>query len=491
MSKDPLHALSAVELLDGYRRRAFSPVEVTQSVLAHIARWEPQLSALYALAPEAALEQARASEARWLKDEALALDGVPLTLKENIATRGTPMPLGTAATVLSPATEDAPPAARMREAGAVLLAKTTMPDYGMLSSGLSSFHPLTRNPWNLDCNPGGSSAGAAAAAAAGYGPLHLGTDIGGSLRLPASWCGIFTLKPSLGRIPIKPPFAGRVAGPMTRTVTDSALMMAALASPDWRDTMSLPAQDIEWMNLDRELKGLRIGLMLNAGWGLDVEPETRAAVEAAARLFEDAGALVQPLPGFSTRSMIDGLDKFWRMRSWLDISALPPERQVLVLPYIREWVSTGGDLSASELFHGYSQMAAFREAAVAACQPYDFVLSPVSPVPAFPAEWASPINDPQRPFEHIAFTLPYNMSEQPAASINCGYTRAGLPIGLQIIGRRFDDLGVLQVARAFEKMRPAQRGWPQPPDALAVDQAEEVPLIRRSKPMANRGRAGY
>ena len=491
----PLYSLSAVELLDGYHRRAFSPVEVTQSVLAHIGRWESHLSALYALTPEVALEQARASEARWLKGEALALDGVPLTLKENIATRGTPMPLGTAATVLSPAIEDAPPAARMREAGAVLLAKTTMPDYGMLSSGLSSFHPLTRNPWNLDRNPGGSSAGAAAAAAAGYGPLHLGTDIGGSVRLPAAWCGIFTLKPSLGRIPIKPPFAGRVAGPMTRTVTDSALMMAALARPDWRDTMSLPAQDIAWMSLDRDVKGLRIGLMLDAGWGLDVEPETRAAVEAAARLFEDAGARVQPLPGFSTRAMIDGLDKFWRMRSWLDISALPPERQVLVLPYIREWVSTGGSLSAAELFHGYSQMAAFREAAVAACQPYDYVLSPVSPVPAFPAEWASPINDPQRPFEHIAFTLPYNMSEQPAASINCGYTKAGLPIGLQIIGQRFDDLGVLQVARAFEQMRPAQRDWPQPPHPLTDDEADadadDLPLIRRSKPMANRGRAGY
>ena len=145
-----------------------------------------------------------------------------------------------AATVLVPAAEDAPPSARLREAGCVILGKTTMPDYGMLTSGLSSFHHLSRNPWNLDHNPGGSSAGAAAAAAAGYGPLHLGTDIGGSIRLPAGLCGIFGLKPSLGRIPIKPPYAGRVAGPMTRTVTDAALMMAELSKPDWRDTMSLP-----------------------------------------------------------------------------------------------------------------------------------------------------------------------------------------------------------------------------------------------------------
>ena len=158
--------------------------------------------------------------------------------------------------------------------------------------------------------------------------------------------------------------------------------------------------------------------------------------------------------------MIDGMDRFWRMRSWLDISALPAERRDKVLPYIRQWVAGGARLTATEVFTGYSQMAALRDAAVAACQPYDFVLSPVSPVPSYAAEWASPLNDPERPFEHIAFTLPYNMSEQPAASINCGYTASGLPIGLQIIGHRHDDLGVLQVSHAYEQLRPAQRPWP-------------------------------
>jgi Asp-tRNA(Asn)/Glu-tRNA(Gln) amidotransferase A subunit family amidase len=348
----------------------------------------------------------------------------------------------------------------VREAGGILVAKTTMPDYGMLSSGLSTFHPLTRNPWDLSMNPGGSSAGAGAAAAAGYGPLHVGTDIGGSIRLPAGWCGVFGLKPSLGRIPIKPPYAGRVAGPMTRTVLDAALLMEVLSRPDWRDTMSLPYQRIEWTALERDVKGLRLGLQLDAGWGLEVEPQTRDAVRAAARAFEAAGAVVEPVQPFTTRAMADGMDSFWRMRSWLDISALPRERQDKVLPYIRQWVAAGARLSAAEVFNGYSQMAAMRDAAVAACQPFDFVLSPVSPVPSYPAEWASPVNDPERPFEHIAFTLPFNMSEQPAASINCGYTRGGLPIGLQIIGRRHDDLGVLQLARAYEQLRPAQRTWP-------------------------------
>ena len=459
-----LHELTAAELLAAYAATTLSPVEVTRDVLAHIAAWEPQLHATYALNPEAALAQAAAAEARWLKGQPCGpLDGVPTTVKENIATQGVPMPVGTAASVLTPALLDAPPAARLREAGAVILGKTTMPDYGMLSSGLSSFHPLTRNPWDLRKNPGGSSAGAAAAAAAGYGPLHLGTDIGGSVRLPAGWCGIFALKPSLGRIPIDPPYAGRVAGPMTRTVQDSAFMMATLSLPDARDTMSLPYQVLAWNQLDCDVRGLKIGLLMDAGWGSAVQPEVRAAVEAAARLFEAAGAIVEPTQPFMTRAMADGMDDFWRTRSWLDISALSEERRSKVLPYIVEWARGGAGLSGERVFRGYSQMGAMRDAAVRACGAFDFVLSPTSPMPAFAAELPSPNNDPSRPFEHIAFTLPYNMSEQPAASINCGYTADGMPIGLQIIGQRFDDVGVLQLARAWEQMRPVQRAWPRVP----------------------------
>jgi Asp-tRNA(Asn)/Glu-tRNA(Gln) amidotransferase A subunit family amidase len=288
----------------------------------------------------------------------------------------------------------------------------------------------------------------------------VGTDIGGSIRLPAGWCGVYGLKPSLGRIPIHPPYAGRVAGPMTRTVEDAALMMRTLSRPDWRDAMSLPWQDIDWAALDIEVKGLKLGLMMDAGWGLAVDPEVAAAVQAAARAFEAAGATVEPMKPCSTREMADGLDRFWRMRSWLDYIALPPERQALVLPYIRAWIASGATLSGPQVFHGYSQMGALRDAAVAACQRFDFVLSPVSPVPSYPAEWASPINDPERPFEHIAFTLPFNMSEQPAASIDCGHTAAGLPIGLQIVGHRHDDLGVLRLSRAWERLRPPPRPWP-------------------------------
>ena len=462
-----LHDLPAQDLLAAYRQRTLSPVEVTQAVLAHMERWEPHIRATYLLRPEHALAQGLASEARWLRGEPQGLlDGVPVTIKENIATQGDPTPLGTAAVPLVPAAADAPPAARLREAGAVMVAKTTMPDYGMLSSGLSSFHPLSRNPWDVSKGPGGSSAGAGAAAAAGYGPLHIGTDIGGSLRLPASWCGIFSLKPSLGRIPIDPPYTGRAAGPMTRTVQDAALMMQVLSQPDARDSMSLPYQPIAWGEYDQgvqRLRGLRLGLLLDAGCGLPVEAEVRAAVEHAARLFEQAGAQVSLMQPFMTQAMLDGMDHFWRMRSYTDLQALPEAQRAKVLPYIRAWAESAAGMTGPQVFQASQQFHTTRVATVKACSGFDYVLSPVAPMPAFAAELPSPTNDPLRPLEHIGFTVPFNMSEQPAASVNCGYTANGLPIGLQIAGARFDDLGVLQVAHAFEQIRGPQRPWPQPP----------------------------
>jgi aspartyl-tRNA(Asn)/glutamyl-tRNA(Gln) amidotransferase subunit A len=465
-----LAALSATQLALAFASKTLSPVEVTQAVFAHSAKWEPQLHALWMPNFENALAQAltsaRASEARWQQGTPRShLDGVPVTLKENIATRGVSVPLGSAATLLTPALQDAPPAARLREAGAVLWAKTTMPDFGMLTSGLSSFHPLTRNPWNLSKNPGGSSAGAGAAAAAGYGPIHLGTDIGGSIRLPAAWCGVVGFKPSAGRVPIHPPYIGRVAGPLTRTVADAALAMATLSQADPRDATSLPPQTIAWNNLPGDatqaaqtLRGLKVGLLMDAGWGLALDAEIHTAVQTAARVFVNAGAHVEAVAPFSTRAMADGINLFWRVRSWLDINSMPPERQALVLPYIREWAAAGTSASTAQLFHGFSQIAALRDAAVAVFHPahqapFDLILSPVCPVNAVAAEHASPTNDPLRAMEHIAFTLPYNMSEQPAISVPCGFNAAGLPIGLQIIGRRHDDIGVLRAGAAFEWLR--------------------------------------
>ncbi len=459
-----LHDLSAVDLIAGYRAKQFSPSEVLEDVLAHIAVWEPHIKALYAFDPDGARATTKASTERWQKSEPIGpLDGVPATIKDNIATKGVPVPLGAASVKLVPAAMDAPPVARLREAGAVIFSKTTMPDYGMLSSGLSSFHPLTRNPWDLSKNPGGSSAGAGAAGAAGYGPLHLGTDIGGSLRLPACWCGLLALKPSLGRIPIDPPYVGRVAGPMTRTVDDAALMMSVLSRPDRRDGMSLPPNDINWKALEKPLRKLRIGLMLDLGVGQALEQDVRDVAVKAAKAFEAAGAVVTEVDSVLTREMLDGLDNFWRARMWDDLSRLAPPERAKALPYILKWAEAGAKLSGVDVIRGFNATMAIRSAAAALFADIDYVVSPVSPVVNFAAELAAPINDPDRPFEHICYTVPWNMSENPAVSINGGFNAAGFPIGVQIVGRRFDDIGVLGMAKAFETLRGPQKPWPSPP----------------------------
>ena len=461
-----IHERSAAELAAAYARGELSPVEATRACLERIQVWEPRINAMYRVHATAALEQARAAEARWRAGQpASALDGVPLTIKENIYTRGDPAPIGTRANEdAAPQSADAPAAARAREAGCVILGKTTMPDFGMLSSGLSSLHGVTRNPWRPDRNPSGSSSGAGAAAVARYAPLHLGTDIGGSVRLPATHCGIFALKPSLGRVPVYPPYLGRVTGPMTLSVADAAALMNVLAQPDARDFMSLPFQAIDFTrDLDQaEPRRLKIGLLPDMGVGLAVAPEVRAAVDAAATALSGAGCAVESIRSFLTEEMLDGMCRFFEARSHNDYQQLPAARRAKVLPFIVEWCSwRAARFSGRDVMQAYTQVVAMREAAVAATEPYDFLLSPTSPILAYEAEFAAPGNDPRHALPHIAFTVPYNMSEQPAASVNWSYAAEGLPIGVQIIGKRFDDAGVLRLARLVERLRPAQRAWPE------------------------------
>ncbi|MGV2125094.1 amidase [Agrobacterium vitis] len=455
--------LTIRELIAGFSAKTLSPEDYWNAVEARIDAFEPSVQALYLYDPESARTQARASTDRWQRGAALGpLDGIPVSLKELIATRGQPVPLGTAAVDLVPAAADAPIAARMREDGAVIFAKTTCPDYGMLSSGLSSFHPLSRNPWDLSQNPGGSSAGAAAAGAAGFGPLHIGTDIGGSVRLPAGWTGLFGFKPSHGRIPVDPYYVGRCAGPMTRCVDDAAYSMMTLARPDWRDGTSLPPETINWLDEDIDISGMKIGLMLDAGCGLAAEEEVREAIIAAAKRFEAAGAEVFEVGPVMNRAMLDGLDVFWRAKFWGDIAALSTEKRQMILPYIYEWAEGGANVSGVDAVKGFGQTIEMRKTCGALFTRVDAVLSPVNPVVSYPAEWASPTNDPQKPFEHIAFTVPWNMSEQPAASINCGFSNSGMPIGLQIVGPRFADLTVLKLSKLFESWTGRISTWPQP-----------------------------
>ena len=457
-----IHERSAAELASAFASGELSPVSVAQALLERIEAWEPRINAMVRVHREAALDQARASESRWRQGRPLSpLDGVPLTIKENIHTRGDPAPVGTRANEDAPPQgADAPPAARVREAGCVILGKTTMPDFGMLSSGLSSLHGITRNPWRLDRNPSGSSSGAGAAAVAGYAPMHLGTDIGGSVRLPATHCGIFALKPSLGRVPVHPPYMGRVAGPMTRTVKDAALLMDIISRPDARDFMSLPYQEQDFGAL-MDVKRLRIGFLPDMGVGLDVDPEVRSAAEAAATALAGAGCAVDSIRSFLNEAMLDGICRFFEARSYNDLMQLSAGKREKVLPFVAEWCSwRGAQFSGRDVMQAYTLVMAMREAAVAASQPYDFILSPTSPILPYEAELPAPGNDPRDALPHIAFTVPYNMSEQPAASINWTTSGEGLPIGVQVIGKRFDDAGVLSLCLLLEQLRPRQRAWP-------------------------------
>ena len=455
--------LSATDMLAAYASHTLSPVDVHDAVQELIAEREPVLNAFYVRDVAAARADAAASADRWARGETLGpIDGVPVTLKENIARKGVPMPAGTAGSEPRPAMTDAPITARVQESGAVVLGSTTMPDWGMLSSGVSSLHGITRSPWNSAWTTGGSSAGAGSAAAAGYGPLHVGTDIGGSIRLPGTWLGLVAHKPSFGRVPLDRPYLGRCAGPITRTVRDAALFMQVLSQPDIRDWSSLPPAEIDWSDLDLDVRGMRIAVHVDAGCGMPVDPVVAEAVEAAAATFASAGAVVEQIPPFMTPTMLENLDLFWRVRSWNDYAALPPDRQGKILPFIVDWCSRGAQVSGAKTMACYQSIMELRAATVAATAAYDLVLSPVAPTVAFPAEWPMPYGNEDGAMAHIGFTAPYSMSGQPACSINCGFTDDDKTIGVQIAGRRFDDLGVLRAAAWYEQARPASATpvWP-------------------------------
>jgi aspartyl-tRNA(Asn)/glutamyl-tRNA(Gln) amidotransferase subunit A len=250
---------------------------------------------------------------------------------------------------------------------------------------------------------------------------------------------------------------------LTRTVTDAALLMSVLSKPDARDFMALPYQEIDWTGpLAGTPKGKKLGLMLDAGVGLEPQPAVRKAIEAAAETFERAGAVVEAVPPFFTRDMLTGLDRFFQARLLADYELLPDDRKAKALPFIAAWCRRAEALTAVDALRALGQVFLMREKAVATIQNHDFLLSPTSPITAYAVDEATPGNDPEKPFEHVGFTAPFNMSEQPACSICAGYDEQGLPIGLQIVGHRFDDVGVLQMARAYETLREPPRPWPQP-----------------------------
>jgi aspartyl-tRNA(Asn)/glutamyl-tRNA(Gln) amidotransferase subunit A len=458
--------LTAAELGAAYAEHRLSPTEAAEAALTVVDDAEPELNALWHRDDDAARCAAAESTERWRRGESRGpLDGVPVTVKENLARAGVPMPAGTAGVDPVVPQRSSPVVERLTEAGAVIIGSTVMPDWGMLSSGVSSLHGVTRSPWNPALTTGGSSSGAGVAAAAGYAPLNVGTDIGGSIRLPGTWLGLAALKPSAGRIPLDTPYLGRSAGPMTRTVEDAALLMSVLSRPDPRDWTALPPEELAWTKTGPgsvDVSGLRVGLLLDAGCGMPVDPEVTAAVAAAAGLVERAGATVEPLAPFLTDDLLHDLDTFWRVRSWNDFHGLTPDRQQRVLPFIRRWVEAAADVPGREVIRCYQSIMEIQKRSVATTLPFDLVLSPVAPVAAFPAEWPMPFGDVDLGMVHIGFTAPCNLSGQPSMSVNAGFTADGRTVGLGLSGRRFDDLGVLRAAAWFEDARPATANpkWP-------------------------------
>lgn len=453
-STNLLAALDSATLSRMYAAGDTTPSEVAEAVISRVEEREPELNAFYLFDAEKVRTDAAASTERWRAgNEQSRYDGVPVTVKENIARAGLPKPSGTAIPNPPVPSENAPTTDRLLEAGALIVGSTTMPDWGMLSSGVSSLHGITRGALNPEHTAGGSSAGAGTAAAAGYGPWHVGTDIGGSIRLPGSWQGLAALKPSEGLVPLDVPYQGRAAGPLTRTVSDAISLMSVIARPDGRDYLTRSYRDMEWIAEPLSPRGLRVAVQLDAGSGLAVEPETLVRIEHAASLFEDAGAVVTPLDPFVPQEVLDGLANFWRSRSYADYEMLDEEARAQVLPFIAEWCVAGADFTAAETVRNRNMADEMARLTRVATEPYDLVLSPVTPVAAFRAEDPMPILDPLATMGHISFTVPYNMSGQPAVSVGAGMQDDGRTVGLQIAAPIGTDDTLMRLALWFEEAR--------------------------------------
>ncbi len=454
---------TATELLALYRAKAASPVEATREVLARIERLNPQLNAFCLVDAAQALQSARGSEARWLAGVPVGpLDGVPTSIKDLILTRGWPTRRGSRTVNPDQAWDvDAPATARLREAGAVLLGKTTTPEFGCKGETNSPLTGITRNPWDLSRTSGGSSGGTAAAVAAGLGPLGVGTDGAGSVRIPAAFCGNFGLKPSFGRVPAYPlsPF-GSVAhlGPHTMSVSDAALMMSVLSQPDDRDWTSLPFDGRDYrVGLDDGVRGLRIAYSPTLGFAKNVHPEVAAAVDHAVADLQALGAVVEWVdPGFD--DPLEICTGLWFLGAFTVWSGLTPGQQALCDPDFRAEAELGGRLSALEV-----QQLNLRRGALGAhlrqfMRRFDLIATPAVSVPAFAARPAGQASmTPEALLGWTPFSYPFNLSQQPAATIPCGLTQDGLPIGLQLVGPMFGDALVLRACRAYESVRPIPR----------------------------------
>jgi aspartyl-tRNA(Asn)/glutamyl-tRNA(Gln) amidotransferase subunit A len=451
--------LTATRLVEGYRKRELSPLEVTRAVLERIDQLNPALNAFNLVAADEALAQAKASAARWMAGQPKGLlDGVPVSIKDIILTKGWPTLRGSKTIdPKGPWNEDAPATARLREHGAVLLGKTTTPEFGWKGVTDSPLTGITRNPWNPAKTPGGSSGGAAAAVATGMGAAAVGTDGGGSIRIPCAFTGLFGIKPSFGRVPAWPqsPF-GTVAhvGPMTRDVTDAALMLNVLALPDARDWHALPCEPRDWRTgLEHGVQDLRVAYSPDLGYAR-VDPEVAAIVRRAVGVFADLGAKVEEKhPGFDNPELI--FRAHWFSGAAFLVKGIPNDRRKLVDVGLREVAAQGEKITAHQLLDAQMKRGALGVHMNLFHRDYDLLVTPTLAVPAFDVGREFPEGN-ERWTDWTPFTYPFNLTQQPAASIPCGLTRSGLPVGLHIVGPRHADALVLRAARAFESARPIQ-----------------------------------
>ncbi len=455
MSKEP-HEMTAAELSAAFASRDLSPVEVTEACLGRIEALNSQINAFCHVDPGTSLAQAEKSEERWTAGEPLSpLDGVPVGVKDLLWTKGWATLRGSLTVdPKGPWEEDAPTVARLREAGAVLIGKTTTPEFGWKGSTDSPFAGITRNPWNKDKTPGGSSGGSSAALAARFCPLALGTDGGGSIRIPASFAGVYGLKPSFGRVPAYPlsPF-GTVAhvGPMSRTVLDSAMLLNVIAKPDARDWHSLPYVPTDYAaEIETPMRGKRIAFSPRLGYATKVLPEVETLVAAAVKRFEKMGAHVELVdPADEDPSRI--FQVLWWSGAAFLLGDLPEEKKKLLDPGLRRMAEEGARFTTKEYLAASLARGAYGSKLRQFMERYDFLLTPSIATAAFDVGMLSPLDDDGRAWmQWTPFSFPFNLTQQPAASVPCGFTKDGLPVGLQIVGRMYDDAGVLAASYAYE-----------------------------------------
>ncbi|MBI2016023.1 MAG: amidase [Candidatus Rokubacteria bacterium] len=461
MSDDDLIWRSALELGDLIRKKELTPVEVTDAALARLEAVNPLLNAFCLVAAERAREQAREAEIAVVKGEPLGpLHGVPISIKDVLATRGLATTGGSRLFADAVPEEDAIPVARLKAAGAVILGKTNTSEFGHKAVTENPLFGVTRNPWNPERTPGGSTGGGGAAVAAGVGPLALGSDGGGSVRIPAAFCGVFGLKPSFGRVPHAGGFPGFThvshVGPLARTVRDAAALLDVIAGGDDRDRRSLPREPGSYLEAcDAGVAGLHVAWTPDLGYAA-VDPRVRALCETAAAEFESLGCHVEVVsPGWEDPEAWFGtLIAAQFYAAWSDRL---PDAEPLMDPTLVTLIRRGGAVPARDYVLAVDRIEAYWAEVRAFLERFDLLLMPTVAVPPFDAGARPPREVDGRSVSVLGwmpFTFPFNLTGQPAASVPAGFTDDGLPVGLQIVGRRHADATVLAAAAAFEAARP-------------------------------------